>query len=179
MNTSNNKPLEALYETAKKELYTEPIRSLGILAGIFAVLIPLLLSGSLRDFFLYQSELLLQKKVTMSILPLLLGSLSLLCSLYILHKPHKKFKVKYLFHSYCGYTWRFCYDKSGNIKFSDGTYCEYHKIKYTEVDMLLICPFCGSKDALKIDTEVESTARDMAKSIIDAIKNNHITCDTK
>jgi len=177
MNISINKPITTLYETAKKELYTAPIQSLGILAGVFAILIPLLLSESLRGFLLYRLSRSLQQEVVLSLLPLLIAFLSLLCALYVLNSHPNEFKIKYKFYSYNGYTWRLHHDKSNNIKFSDGTYCDAHKIKYTEVDRLLICPFCDSSDALEVDINYESSSRDIARSMLDSIKNNHITCD--
>ena len=120
--------IKSLWQNVKQEFSEKPIASTGVLVGIFFVLIPLLLSESLRDFFGYLLSSLFQPTIKLSILPLAIVSVVLLAAFltsFKLKSKPKKDKNHY-FIPYGDFTWKI--DLSYGYPQVDKTpYCKDHQ----------------------------------------------------
>lgn len=165
--------LTVLNQNAKKELIERPIGSIGVLVGIFVVVLPLLLSESLRGFVLYLLSRLLQPKIELNLSLLIIAIAALLAAALIPSKKEDKKKDHY-FIEYDVFTWKVSSTSMGPYV-DKLPYCKNHQTKMVSISHdLYVCPLCGSANAIEMEYARLRLIREAVESLAEAKYDDHL-----
>lgn len=165
--------LTLLYHNAKKELIEKPLASAGVLVGIFVVVLPLLISKSLRGFVVYLLSKIFLPQIEASLFPLTIAVVALLVVAYSTsRKIHQK--KNHYFIDYDDFTWKVYTSPSGPY-IDQEPHCKKHRTRMVSVsDETYICPICGSSGAKKLSYKRLHTLRELVQNLADAKSDEHL-----
>lgn len=169
--------LKTLYQSARKELSERPIATSGVLATLFAVTIPLVLSKVARGFVSYQVSRVLTPNIELSLFPLTVTVFVLVLAACLPHTKKEKEKKDHYFIQFDDFTWKV--KLFGDRKFNvDKTpYCKLHQIKLIELaygENVFACPFCGSENSIKLTINRKSLLHTAVTNLAEAQVDKHI-----
>lgn len=176
MNNQLTKWLKLAYQNAWQEFLQRPIAAIGILVVISGLLLPTLLSESLREKIWRLLLTTLQLTMEMNIVSVVLAFLLLLCSsCYLLKKLKKQGgKGKFVFISYGEFLWKVNIFESGEIFVDFAPYCKEHQVEMVSTHLGLICAVCGSKSAIEEDRNYLKKTRELVTNLMTAQRKGHL-----
>ena len=162
-----------LYHNAKKELIEKPLASSGVLVGIFVVVLPLLISKSLRGFVVYLLSKIFLPQIEASLFPLTIALVALLAVAFIPSKKENR-KKNYYFIEYGDFKWKITVSSMGPYV-NRSPFCKTHQVKmFSTSNDLYVCPVCGSKDAMKLPSSRRNLLHEAVENLAEAEHDEHI-----
>jgi len=180
MKNQLTKWLKLVCQNAWQEFLRRPIATIGVLIGIGGLLLPILLSESLREKIWRLLLTTKQLTIEMNIILVVLAFLLLLYSSYHLLKKLKKQreKDKTLFISYGGFYWKISIFESGKIFVDPAPYCKKHQVKMASTHLGLICAVCGSESAIEEDRSYLEKTRELVENLVTAHQEGHLVINS-
>ena len=169
--------LKTLCQSGKKEFSERPIATIGVLATLLAVTIPLVLSRVLRGFVAYQASELLKPKAELSLLPLAISIFALVLAACLPLSKKKPSKNHY-FIQFDAFAWKVKLLGNRRHSVDETPFCKEHQIKLISSDYdFYICPICGSDAAIKLPYRRLSVLYSAVKNLAEAQLDEHIKAD--
>jgi hypothetical protein len=172
--------LELLLQNARKEIFTLPIRSLGVLIATSSPLL-LLTNKSTRGYLLQ----LLLVSIPISIALIIFVSIILITLLTIISFSYRKNKDTVEFFNHKNFTWKI--NKIDKISHVESTpYCNIHKIKFLSENSedcrtenakhipFYTCPLCEEDNKVKYDNNNIVKLHKEINNIFSARDDGHV-----